>query len=157
MRVQGDVDLVQFLKTLPDRIHAALMKKMTDAARDLSETIKEQYLSGQVLGIKSGRLRSSIYARAYDSGDNVILSFGSRGDVPYAAIHEYGGFTKPHTILPKAARVLAFMGPAGKTFAMSVNHPGSQMPERSYLRAALEAKIPDFEATVRSAVAEASS
>lgn len=85
--------------------------------------------------------------------------------VPYATIQEYGGRTPAHEILPKNASVLAFMaGPAGFStgggargliFAKKVNHPGSNIPERSYARLALVQLRSDFEGGIRGVVDEA--
>lgn len=47
----------------------------------------------------------------------------------YAAIHHFGGKTKPHVIKARKAKALAF----GGRFAKKVNHPGSEMPARPAL------------------------
>lgn len=86
--------------------------------------------------------------------------------VPYAAIQEYGGKTPPHVIEPVNATVLAFMSPGslglssgggenGLVFAKRVNHPGSNIPERSYARLALVQLRGDFEDGIRATVDEA--
>jgi phage gpG-like protein len=59
----------------------------------------------------------------------------------YAAIHQFGGRTKPHEIAAGPGKVLAFTGTykffgiasaARKTFAKKVKHPGSVIPPRPY-------------------------
>ncbi len=72
---------------------------------------------------KSGRLASSI-TTDYDASSVVIGS-----NVEYAAIHQFGGKTKAHTIRPVKAKALAFGGSVVK----SVNHPGSTIPARPFL------------------------
>ncbi len=57
--------------------------------------------------------------------------------MPYAAIYEYGGQTAPHEIRPVNARALHFMAGGGDVFAMVVHHPGSKIPQRSYMRSSL--------------------
>ncbi|AOJ13160.1 MULTISPECIES: phage virion morphogenesis protein [Burkholderia] len=47
----------------------------------------------------------------------------------YAAIQNFGGQTKPHTIVPKNAKALHF----GGIFAKKVNHPGSKIPARPFM------------------------
>lgn len=47
----------------------------------------------------------------------------------YAAIHQFGGKTKPHVIRPKTKRALSF----GGIVVRSVNHPGSNIPARPFL------------------------
>lgn len=47
----------------------------------------------------------------------------------YAAIHQLGGKTKPHSILPRKKQALAFGGRVVK----KVDHPGSLIPARPFL------------------------
>ncbi|MCB6182322.1 phage virion morphogenesis protein [Leeia sp. TBRC 13508] len=47
----------------------------------------------------------------------------------YAAIHQFGGKTKPHVIRAKNKKALAFGGRVVK----QVNHPGSNIPARPFL------------------------
>lgn len=154
-RIYGAQELVAHLRTVPAAVRAAVMAKMQGEASSLSEYIKEAKLSGQVLKAVSGRLRASIYGRVYPAQNRITLSVGSRGDVPYAGIHEYGGQTSAHTILPTKGRVLAFYMGGARRFAASVNHPGSTMPERSYLRSALAEKTAAMTISVTEAVVKA--
>lgn len=48
----------------------------------------------------------------------------------YAAIHQFGGRTKPHVIRAKHKRALSF----GGIVVRQVNHPGSNIPARPFLR-----------------------
>lgn len=48
----------------------------------------------------------------------------------YGAIHQFGGKTRAHVIRPKNKRALSF----GGIVVRSVNHPGSDIPARPYLR-----------------------
>jgi phage gpG-like protein len=82
-----------------------------------------------------------------------VGSVFSSGDVKYAAIHEFGGQTAPHLIVPKKAQALAFMGKSGnQVFARQVNHPGSKMPERSFLRSALNDMSGEIQRGMKQAV-----
>jgi phage gpG-like protein len=78
--------------------------------------------SGRLLQA-SGRLAASIVpshgATSATVGTNVV----------YAAIHQFGGTTKPHVIEPRFKKALAF----GGIFAKRVNHPGSRIPARPFL------------------------
>ena len=85
----------------------------------------------------SGDLRASIVSEVGVDGDGVIGSVGSAGDVKYAAIQEYGGKTAAHEILPSKADALAFLVGGAIRFARRIEHPGSVIPERSYLRSSL--------------------
>jgi hypothetical protein len=67
-------------------------------------------------------------------------------EVPYGAIQEYGGTTRAHLIQAKNAKALAFTVGGGLRFARRVQHPGSRIPERSFLRSALAAIAPQAQA-----------
>jgi len=64
-----------------------------------------------------------------------ILPFSGNGfaglstNVPYAAIQQFGGQTRPHIIKPKNAKALHF---GGKFFKV-VHHPGSKIPAREFM------------------------
>ena len=110
----------------------------------------EANLSGDVLRTHSGALKASIAASLTADASSVSVEVGSTG-VPYAAIQEYGGQTPPHDIVPVKARALAFAG----VFAARVHHPGSTIPARSYLGAALDALHDDITGGLKAAVLDA--
>ena len=95
------------------------------------EDIQENKLSGQVLNARSGRLRDSIAASLTINGNRVSAGVGS--DIPYAAIHEYGG-----TILRARLKPYSIVE-----------------PERSYLRSTLNEQSDDMAAELTKAVMEA--
>jgi phage gpG-like protein len=121
----------------PAALQAALGAKAIDLAAALANLVKNDKLSGAVLNSRSGALRNSIAASVTAEADGFVASVGSEGDVKYAAIQEYGGKTSAHEILPAKGDVLAFVVGDGQHFARRVEHPGSLIPERSYLRSAL--------------------
>jgi phage gpG-like protein len=121
----------------PAALQAALGAKATELATTLADLVKNK-LSGAVLNTSSGALRDSIAANVTADSDSVLASVGSEGDVKYAAIQEYGGKTSAHEILPVKGDVLAFVAGDGQRFARRIEHPGSVIPERSYLRSSLE-------------------
>lgn len=52
---------------------------------------------------------------------------------PYASIHQFGGRTAPHTIVPRGKKALAFTSAKfGNVVVRSVNHPGSNIPARPF-------------------------
>ncbi len=71
----------------------------------------------------SGQLASSI--QEHSSNDTAAVGTNK----VYAAIHQFGGKTKPHIIKPRNKKALAFGGRVVK----SVNHPGSNIPARPFL------------------------
>jgi phage gpG-like protein len=132
----GDRELIARFQAMPSKVHAALLKKVTALRLKLEAHIKDQKLSGQVLHVQTGNLRASIFSETIDSAESVIGRAASSGDVKYAGIHEFGGQTPAHVIEAKG-NALAFMFQGKQAFFKRVNHPGSTMPERSFMRSSL--------------------
>lgn len=147
IQLHGDQQLVQKFESAGPRARAELERAITKLCLILEGNIKNEKLSGQVLHVRTGNLRASIHTVPVESSGDVITGrVASSGDVKYGAIHEFGGKTPAHLIYPKNAQALAFegsrpnasfVGPGNVVFAKYVNHPGSTMPERSYMRSAL--------------------
>jgi len=95
-------------------------------------------LGGSVLHRRSGRLDAAqnTVVTAGPGAISVSVGFDPR-DVPYGAIQEFGGTTRAHLIAAKRAFALAFSIGGALVFAKRVQHPGSVLPARSFLRAAL--------------------
>ena len=142
-----------------DAYPAALAESLAEKARALADTladkVKFEKLAGEVLNARSGALSASIAAEIASDGDEISATVGSFGDVKYAAIQEYGGRTGAHEILPNKAQVLAFFVDGAMHFARRVEHPGSVIPERSYLRSSLEEMQADIESELAATAAEA--
>jgi phage gpG-like protein len=125
------------LDAMPDQVRAALLTKIDALQLQLTDYVKDNKLSGQVLQMRTGALRDSIVSQIVDDGDVISVQVSSSGDVKYAAIQEFGGKTGAHDILPDKAKALAFLVGGVQVFAKVVHHPGSTIPERSYLRSTL--------------------
>lgn len=135
--LDGQDALQARLAALPAEMIAGLSAKAAILAQKLADKVKEDKLSGGALQAVSGALRASIVATTVADGTSVFASVGSAGDVKYAAIQEYGGKTAAHDIVAVKAKALAFASGGATVFAKQVHHPGSTIPERSYLRASL--------------------
>lgn len=133
----GDKELIARLDAMPERLRTALLQKVTFLALKLEAKVKREKLSGQVLNKRSGNLMRSIQHLVESSTGAVVGKVYSAGDVKYAAIHEFGGQTKPHVIEAKNGKALAFTFGGKQAFFKRVNHPGSKIPERSFLRSSL--------------------
>lgn len=84
----------------------------------------------------TNRLRGSIRAQKSTlDGNGIRSSIGS--NVVYAHILEEGGNTPPHKIVARNAKALAFNG----IFRRSVNHPGSHIEGRHYVRRGIADRI----------------
>ena len=90
--------------------------------RDLSPNTWASKRNRKILN-ETGQMRDSL---AYEAtGTEVIIGFADKK----ARWHQFG--TRPYTITPKNARMLAFMTAGGPAFATQVNHPG--IPARPML------------------------
>jgi phage gpG-like protein len=119
----------------------------------LASKIKGQKLSGQVLKNRTGTLRRSITAHPPASTGTVIM--GRVGtNIEYATIHEFGGKTAAHDIFPKRGRALAFNWKGKDVVFAKVRHSGSTMPERSFMRTALNEMKPEILAEFEKAIME---
>jgi phage gpG-like protein len=137
LELEGLEETSAQIEGYPAALQAALSAKAAELAAALADLVKSDKLAGAVLNTRSGALSDSIAASVTADADGVLASVGSEGDVKYAAIQEYGGKTSAHEILPAKADVLAFLIGGAQHFARRVEHPGSVIPERSYLRSAL--------------------
>lgn len=121
----------------------------------LQRNVKADKLSGQVLKVKTGRLRRSINSSL--QGVNTERVQGTVGtNVSYARAHEYG-FTG-------AVSVKAHMRTIKQAFGKSITPVSVQvgghsrnvtLPERSFLRTALQDMEPRIQSELRNAVTEA--
>ena len=155
VQLTGADALDKRLQNLPTALQSALQAKAADLADRLRRHVTDDKLSGQVLRIRTGALKASIAAEVTDQTDQVLVRVFSSGDVKYAAIQEYGGQTSPHDIVPDKAKVLAFFAHGGTVFAKRVHHPGSHIPERSYLRSSLADMADQIVADFKDAAAAA--
>ncbi|PPQ33639.1 hypothetical protein CCR94_01085 [Rhodoblastus sphagnicola] len=141
---------------MPDNLRAALAEKIDALAQDLLAQVVGVNLSGGALNARSGALRNSIQLRENNQDSALSAAIATDGSAPYAAIQEYGGKTAAHDIIPDKAKALAFIAGGKQMFARRVKHPGSQIPERSYLRSALAEKSAEIKQALSETLAEAS-
>jgi phage gpG-like protein len=126
------------LSALPAVLRARLEGKARERAAALAAKVRDEKLSGQSLATRSGALKASISEQVAVNGDLLTAAVGSNGDVKYAAIQEFGGRTAAHEIVAQKGQALAFLAGGGIRFAHRVEHPGSTLPARAYLRSSLE-------------------
>ncbi len=150
-----DKKLIQQLDAMPAKIRDALYKTVFTLALKLQKHIVYDKLQGQVLNHRSGKLQQSIQNEVTQSSQGILGRVFSSGDVKYAAIHEFGGRTAPHVIEAKNGEALAFMFNGKQAFFKKVNHPGSVMPQRSFMRSSLRDMRPEIIESIKKAVGEA--
>ncbi|MBE2895463.1 phage virion morphogenesis protein [Pasteurellaceae bacterium HPA106] len=135
IKVNNEAELIKALEELAKKTHynAPLMRKL---AGTMQKAVDKNFIAGgrpKWLGVKSrpngqplidtGNLRNSIQA-SWDNNEAIVGT-----NVPYAAIHHFGGKTAPHQIKPVFKKALAF----GGGVYSAVNHPGSTIPARPFM------------------------
>lgn len=75
------------------------------------------------VGVRSGRLRKSIYVRQGRRFLEQYVEVGTRG-VPYALMHHNG--TRPHIIQPDRQQMLSFTSKGRVVYTTRVVHPGTK-------------------------------
>ena len=146
--------VIASLDSLPSRVARSLLVRVNVLAIQLATRVRQK-LSGEVLQVRSGDLRASIFEQVSQTSTSVTGTVGSSGDVKYAAIHEYGGIIPAHDIVPNKATALAFIWQGKQRFFRRVHIPDVQMPERSYLRSSLAEMTGDIKSGLQEAVQEA--
>lgn len=123
------------VKRLPEDTRARLRAVIAKDNPQLAGMVRQK-LSGDVLRAVSGALLGSIRNEMVENATSIYGRVSSVG-VIYARIHEYGGTTRAHIIRAVNAKSLHFMMGGKDIFVREVHHPGSRIPERSYLRSSL--------------------
>lgn len=138
MNINGQIVGVEEVQTqllgITTRIREELKAEMEFVVAELVQYVVSDKLSGQVLNRITGKLAGSVSGRVTEFSGLVGTVYANTA---YAGIQEYGGRTAAHEILPTIKQSLRFPYNGEVVFAKKVNHPGSRMPERSYLRAGL--------------------
>jgi hypothetical protein len=150
----GDEAALDRLRALPDAASAGLARAIAKLGIDLQSNVQQNKLSGQVLNVRSGALKSSIDVTIDQSGTGVTATVFT--DLDYGDAQEYG-FSG--TVNVRASLRLikeAFGRPiAAKTVSVGAHSRRMDLPERSFLRSALDDMRPDISAGVEDALREA--
>jgi len=128
----GDIQKeIEFFGRFKAGILPALAKGINTYLIRLRDYIVSQKLSGQVLKVQTGTLRSSIMPiLATIIGGRVQGGIGT--NVIYARIHEFGGVINRSAIFPKNAEALHFFIGGKEIFAKRVGPAQINMPARPY-------------------------
>jgi len=121
---------------------------------ELQRHVQQDKLSGQVLRSRTGSLRSSVSLQVDQSGGAVTASVFT--DSRYAGAQEYG-FAGTVSVRASLRRIREAFGRPIAEKAISVRAYDRRMdlPERSFLRSALEDIAPAIRDEVETALAEA--
>ncbi len=103
-------------------------------------------LSGEVLKVRTGRLRRSIHYEMNKATNRVEATVGT--NVIYGKVHELGLTIPAHVVEPRRTKALRFQVGGKIVFAKRVNIPAVKMPQRSFLEASLRQMTPEIRATL---------
>jgi len=148
--IVGAEGVIKHLGEVPPRVLGLVRQAVRAETYNVERTAKQK-VSGAVLKTRSGTLRRKINSQFEDSGAGITGSVGLA--LVYAAIHEYGGTTRAHVIRARNKKALAFQIGGVGLVRKSVQHPGSKMPERSFLRSSLRENAARIRAAIDAAVA----
>ena len=151
----GIKEVTERFQTLPERARASLRQSIGRLALKLQARVMRQKLSGQVLNVKTGRLRRSIDQVVRDNGDDIAGVVSS--NVEYARAHEYG-FSGQESVKAHLRTIKQAFGKPLKapvTFQVQAHARKANIPERAFLRSALAEMQPEIQAEMRKAVGRA--
>jgi len=152
-----DQVLIQ-LREIPDQVRQALERAVTTEALNLVRIVKEDKLSGQVLGQRTHRLRDAVHMLGLDSRQSSIAAAVgvNLADAKYAAFWEYG-FTGVEQIREHLRRITqAFGRPIDpRTVTVRAHARHVDQPARSYLRSTLAEEAAGIRERLHAAVSVA--
>ncbi|MGB8366349.1 MAG: hypothetical protein ACLQUZ_05475 [Rhizomicrobium sp.] len=151
LTVAGDAATIARLSRAHQSLFAAVKTALTVEAAALKARVQEK-LSGEVLQVRSGRLRDAVTANIEIDGDVAHATVAVEG-IPYAAIQEYGGTVHLPEIVAERAKALAFEIKGEQVFAARARAHDVVIPQRSYLRSSLAERSDAIAAALRDAMA----
>jgi phage gpG-like protein len=136
-RLVGDDKVLARLRAMPADINSGLVRAITKLAIDLQRNIQQTKLAGEVLAVRSGSLKSSIDVRMDERPAGIAATVFSDSD--YAHAHEFG-FTGAVNVKASLRRITEAFGRSisAKTIDVRAHSRAMNLPERSFLRSALE-------------------
>lgn len=129
MKIYIDFDKFskQFIKRFPGKIVKIVLRAFRLGVIDAERQAKKSFNRGQAPRVRTGYLRRSIYSKV--KGFAAYIA----SPLPYAAILQWGGRTRPHVIRAKNARALRFIQNGQWVYFKKVNHPGSKILPHPYV------------------------
>jgi hypothetical protein len=148
---------IERMKRKGPEIVMSIFESVTKSMFRLQAFIAERKLSGEVLGVKTGKLRGSVAASETKLEGTTITGevTSSGGPAFYGTFHEEG---IPHSWQVRAskARALSFIAGGKQRFAAFVTHPS--LPKRAFMKPSLDEQAPaiiaDLHAAVNKVIAE---
>jgi phage gpG-like protein len=155
MKINTTFDLRELIKM--GRARGAMIRAAKDGMQKWALDVHNDILinlTGRKLRVRSGRLRAGQrFPIIISSGMIIRAVFENK--VIYAAIHEFGGKTRAHVIEPKDKKVLRFKSGGKWVFAKRVNHPGSRIKEKRYMRDPIDDRMESLKVILAANIAKA--
>ena len=153
-RLVGDDAVLAWLRSIPDAAASGIARAITQLGIDLQRKIQDEELSGQILAVRTGALKSSINLQIDQDDEGIAATVSSNSG--YASVHEYG-FVGTVTVKASLRRITeAFGHPISeKTINVGPYRRRMELPERSFMRSALEDMDPAIRDEVEAALLEA--
>ena len=147
----GDSTVLDRLRQMPEAARQGVARAVAQLGIDLQNNVQQNKLSGEVLRVRSGTLRQSIMLQTDQSGTAATATVWS--NVDYAAAQEYG-FSGTVSIRATLRQIKEAFGRPIAAKTVSVRPYGRRMdlPERSFLRSALDDMTPDISAGIEDAL-----
>jgi len=147
--ITGEQRVRAALERFPAELISALQRGVGRALLLIQTRTKESKLSGQVLNVRTGRLRRSIATRMDPvTGDGKVSGVvGTK--VVYAGAHEFG-FHGTVSVREHLRR-----SKLGKPFYVSAHSRTMHLPERSFLRSSFRELQPQIRDEIAKEVANA--
>jgi phage gpG-like protein len=144
----GTVEVAKDLKDAPLRVMEALHTVIPTLTKDVLELAKRK-VSGEVLKNQSGTLRRKINSRTSLTDTEATGIVGIK--LSYAAAHEFGSKATGTTTVREHLRKLK-SGNGMSTVKSHTRNWRQNLPERSFLRSALNELRPQIESAIRQAI-----
>jgi hypothetical protein len=150
----GDTVALGRLSEMRGAANQGIARAIARLGVDLQNNVQQNKLSGQVLQVRSGSLRESIAVRIDQSDTAVCATVSS--DLDYAAAQE-NGFTGTVNVRTSLRQIKeAFGHPiVAKTISVGVHSRRMDLPQRSFLRSALDEMTQDVSASIGNVLREA--
>lgn len=160
----GVEKVLSVMEQAGSNVHQVLRSEVRSLAIMLSGYVKTDKLSGEVLHVRTGRLRRSITFRVDEQGSLISGVVGT--NVEYAAAHEFGMDEHKSVTVREYQRTQHSkaisdwrrkhkMAVGMVTVHSFTRNQHIHLPERSFLRSALAELGPDIRADLESAIRRA--
>jgi phage gpG-like protein len=153
-KVTPAATVVERLRGIAPNVRSALENRIQRLTIQLQRHVVQDKLQGQVLNVRTGRLQRSIQQAMITNSDDILGVVST--NVSYAKAHEYG-FSGTVTVKEHLRTIKEAFGKSLKepvTFTVSSHSAKMNLPERSFLRSALNDMAGDIRTQIQQAVTE---